>query len=298
MTSGNNHFKGKLLIGLKRHLKTLRPIYNLFKNKWYQLRYQKILTKLLGYKYKPNHNNIQIALTFDCNLKCINCDMSAGLASSRDYMSIQQIGKFVEESIEKKRKWNIIAILGGEPALHARIFEVVDLIFNYKKKYSPNTRIQFFSNGFGTKVVNVLKKLPNEIEIINSNKVSPIQSNFTFFNMAPIDSEICRGVDYGNACSFVEVCGIGLTKYGYYSCIVSGGIDRVFGFDIGRKTLPSVDDMMVDQSKLLCKYCGHFMTKLSCFSVNDKLKIEKMVSRSWREVYDMYGKMNPPLSDY
>ena len=289
----------ELLIKFKRRLKALMPKqYIFFKKNWYHLRYREMLTKLLGYKYRPNHNNIQIAVTFECNLGCINCDMSAGLAPSKDRMSLQQIIKFVNESIEKKRKWNIIAILGGEPAIHPQIFEIVNLILNYKKEHSPNTKIQFFTNGFNTKVKEVIKRLPTEIDVLNSDKVSAVQSDFTFFNMAPIDYKICRGINYSNACMATEGCGIGLTKYGYYPCIVAGGIDKVFGFDIGRKALPPIEDPMTDQSKVLCRYCGHLMFYLNCFLQEDKQKIKRKISRSWEEAYNLYKKNITHLSDY
>jgi hypothetical protein len=40
-----------------------------------------------------------------------------------------------------------------------------------------------------------------------------------------------------------------------------GAIDRVFGFNVGRKSFPKKDDSMRDQMDLLCRYCGSFLYK-------------------------------------
>lgn len=40
-----------------------------------------------------------------------------------------------------------------------------------------------------------------------------------------------------NGCWVASYCGTGLTPYGYYPCAVAGGIDRVMGFNIGRKQI-------------------------------------------------------------
>ena len=58
------------------------------------------------------------------------------------------------------------------------------------------------------------------------------------FNAAPVDSEEYMGVVYANACEVTEVAGVGLARFGYYPCAVAAGIDRVFGLDIGRRSLP------------------------------------------------------------
>ncbi|PIP37221.1 MAG: hypothetical protein COX19_17245 [Desulfobacterales bacterium CG23_combo_of_CG06-09_8_20_14_all_51_8] len=60
-------------------------------------------------------------------------------------------------------------------------------------------------------------------------------------------------------------------------CAVAGGIDRIFGFNIGRKTLPPPDDTLIDQMKVFCPLCGH-----SGFAW--PVKKTKM-SPTWRQAY-------------
>jgi hypothetical protein len=114
------------------------------------------------------------------------------------------------------------------------------------------------TNGFGHAVKGALSKIPAGIEIENSFKDSPIQKQFRYFNVAPVDLIEYKNLDFSNGCSITSDCGIGLTKHGYYPCAIAGGIDRVFGFDIGKKRLPAKKDSMQEQLRTFCKYCGHF----------------------------------------
>ena len=110
------------------------------------------------------------------------------------------------------------------------------------------------------------------------------------FNVAPKDCKLYKYADYSNGCYITSVCGIGLTPYGYYPCAIAGGIDRVFGFDIGRKKIPSDGDSMKDQMKIFCKLCGHFRYALP---VN-----KEVISPTWRKAYEEYKKRKPKLSLY
>jgi hypothetical protein len=84
-----------------------------------------------------------------------------------------------------------------------------------------------------------------------------------------------------------------IAPYGYYCCALAGSIDRVFGFDIGRKELPSINDTMADQLQVFCELCGYF------FSGNYFHKYtSEIISPSWKEAYKNYNKMKPSLSLY
>ena len=258
------------------------------------IRTKKWITRILGPKHKPDHNRIEIALTYDCNINCFNCVLSCRQAPSNGHMNmtVQQIKKFIKESKEQNRKWKHIRVLGGEPTLHPNIFEILDLLVKYKKNFSPNTKVVLVTNGFGPKVNNILSKIPDKISIENSRKSSSTQSHFVSINIAPTDLKEYKDVDYSNACWVTNVCGLGLNKYGYYPCSAAAGIDRVFGFDIGRKKLPSADDSMIDQFQLLCKYCGYFK------HFNKIIGAKEEMSSSWKQAYEKYKRKEPVLSLY
>ncbi|MFC1646052.1 hypothetical protein ACFL2Y_02610 [Candidatus Omnitrophota bacterium] len=129
----------------------------------------------------------------------------------------------------------------------------------------------------------ILIKIPDEIEIYNSFKKSPFQL-FSPFNNAPQDRKNYKNGQYENGCINLT-CGLGLSPYGYYCCGNAGGIDRIFGFNMGRKSIPSDTDRMIDQIQAFCKLCGIF----SCYRLTKK---ERM-SPSWKKVYASY-KINKP----
>lgn len=245
--------------------------------------------KLFGIKYARSLRRIEIDLTYDCQLKCFNCNRSCRQAPSEERMSIEQINKFIKESIYNNIKWERIRLIGGEPARHPDIFEIMNLVLGYKLSFSPKTAVHLVTNGYGKRVRNVLAKTPKGIEIFNSLKRSPLQL-FSSFNLAPLDYYKYQNSDYTHGCVNYAKCGIGLSLYGYYSCGNAAGIDRVFGFDVGRKKIPGDDDAMVDHLHLFCKLCGVF--------TSFKLCKKERISATWKKAYAKYIANKPKLTLY
>jgi len=270
--------------------------YNQFKDdRFYNdswIRAQKLPTKLLGPRYRRSRSSIELDITYRCNLKCFNCNRSCRQAPSTEQMNVEQIQMFIKESKEKNVNWETIRILGGEPTLHPDLLEILSLLIEYKKHSSAGVRIVLCTNGHGSKVANVLSKIPTDIVIENSMKTSD-ENGFSQFNKAPRDSILYKNADFSNGCFIIVGCGPGLTPYGYYCCAVAGSIDRVFGFDIGRKELPSADDDMVDQLRVFCELCGHYRRR----SWTTRTTSEVM-SPTWKEAYIKYKRVRPSLSLY
>jgi len=76
------------------------------------------------------------------------------------------IEAFIRESVEKKAEWKRIRILGGEPTLHSHIFDIIELLEDYRSVHNPDVRIVLCTNYFGRKVHEVLEKLPGGIDRI------------------------------------------------------------------------------------------------------------------------------------
>ena len=89
----------------------------------------------------------------------------------------------------------------------------------------------------------------------------------------------------------MNACGMGMTPSGYYLCAMAGGIDRVFGFDIARKKMPLPGDPMLDQSTVICQYCGRFR------GMGGWVKKE-IISPSWQKALKEYKTKKPTLSSY
>lgn len=263
---------------------------NIRKYRWLSyLRVQKI-TRVLGPQYKRSRKFIEIDITYACNLKCFNCNRSCTQAPSQEYMTVAQIRHFLNESISANICWECIRILGGEPTLHPDFLEIIDMIRSWKLNYAPEARVEVATNGYGRRVREVLSLIPEDVSIIDSHKDNRRQE-FDAFNIAPSDLAIYRYADFRNGCIITEVCGIGLTPYGWYPCAIAGAIDRVFGFDIGCNKLPSKDDDMYEQLEKFCSLCGHFDRRLpkAC---------KPAMSKTWKTAYQNYRKHKPVLSLY
>jgi hypothetical protein len=215
-------------------------------------------TALLGPRWRRKGNIAEIDITYSCNLKCYNCNRSCEQDPSNDGMSVGQVRQFVEESRANRIEWRHIRLLGGEPTTHPQFMEILNLVLDYREKYSPKTRVILVTNGHGERVNRILSLLPPSVEVENSAKITKVQTAFSTFNVAPMDLKEYAGADFSNACSAVSVCGMGVTPYGYYPCAVAGAIDRTFGLNLGRKELPKPGDTMKEELRTFCALCGQF----------------------------------------
>jgi len=239
--------------------------------------------------YEPNKKILHIDIVSFCNLNCYNCNRAIEEAPSNEFMSLNQIKKFVKESLKEKKQWEKIVLVGGEPTLHPYFFEVLKEIKKYKD-WNPGCRIRLDTNGYGKKVNEILKQIPSWIEIRNSKKTSNKQPHQSY-NLAPIDFKKHKKANFSNGCIVTEKCGVGLTPRGFYPCGPGGTVDRVFGFNLGIKNLNKVTKKRLrKQMKTLCKYCGHFKGP-------DLPKKEK-ISTSWKKAYNDYKKNKPKHSLY
>ncbi|WP_372680805.1 radical SAM protein [Desulfosarcina sp.] len=221
------------------------------------VRAQACVAKRFGRQFHPSREYIEIDITYKCNLKCINCNRSCTQAPSDLEMPVADVAMFISQSVAKGIAWKRIRMLGGEPTLHSRIFDIVDLLINYRKRYNPSVNLVMGTNFFGDHVHRVLEKLPDAITLKSTLKRSRVNL-FKPFNVAPVDTRFNRFSDYTCGCRIIKTCGLGLTPSGYYMCAVAGGIDRIFGYHLGRKALPDDADTLSDQMSAFCRLCGHF----------------------------------------
>ena len=267
---------------------------------------------------QPDITRLEIEITTFCNLGCYSCDRSCRQAPSDEQMTLEQIRRFLDDSLRTGKRWNRIRILGGEPTLHPDIIEICDMLFDYKRRHSPHTGVQIVTNDYGDRVRKMLRTITERYDEVvdydraispvrqdvsciddSQPKTSPVNSWFNTYNIAPIDDPACQALemsgdlDYSAGCGIPRVCGIGLTRYGYYGCGAGASVDRVLGWDIGIKDIAMLNvDSVRQQFSILCRYCGHFKPP-SCArgTVRD-------MSESWVAAYKKYKKKRPPLSLY
>jgi len=275
---------GSLQAQRDRHLKTPSrhrniTIKRLFLDAYQFARAQSFVSKRFGRQYLPSRVYAEIDITYKCNLKCINCNRSCSQAPSNIEMPVADIETFIGQSIEKEIEWKRIRVLGGEPALHSRIFDIIDLLINYKNEHNPAVRLVLGTNFFGDQVHRVLEKLPETINIKSTLKSSRMNL-FKPFNVAAVDSRFNRFSDFACGCRIIEECGLGFTPSGYYMCAVAGGIDRIFRYNLGRNKVPDESDSMSDQMSAFCGLCGHFGFQWPTRRIQQ--------SKTWRLAYRRY----------
>ena len=254
-----------------------------------------MLKKNTGLPYFIHKNKIEIEITTKCNMKCYHCDRSCRQAPSDECMSVEQIKHFIDESAQAGKKWPFIVIIGGEPTLHRHIYEICNLLIEYKQVYSPNTKITISTNGFSKETGDILKNLPDIIHQENSNKTSSKNSRFFSFNVAPVDLKKYMNdkIDFSRACPAASTAGTALSRYGYYSCGAAAGIDRVLGLDIGIKNISEIsEEAYRKQLKILCRYCGLFK------SASEEVYNLKDISPAWQKIYSDYRANQPVLNLY
>jgi len=252
--------------------------------------FTKRATKLFGYRYKRDPGQVNILLTNRCHRECIDCSQFCTQAPSRDKLSIEQIQKFFRQSIENDKKWKVIRITGGEATLDDDLPQVFLEIKKYLR-FSPKTRVELLSNGYGYLVKERLKKTPNWVKIINTNKSSSFHPYFLRMTVAPADLKGYQNADFQAGCYGLRSCALTITKNGYYPCAVSSGIDRIFGFNLGRKNLPSDGDSMREILAKTCRFCGLYV-------FSDTKTKPGHCSKSWEKALASYKKKKPPLDDF
>ncbi|MEF9476115.1 MAG: hypothetical protein L0958_05435 [Candidatus Mariimomonas ferrooxydans] len=165
-----------------------------------------------------------------------------------------------------------------------------------KKVHAPQVSLVLFTNGCHEKRLSrLLEDLP-DIKVVNSDKNEREPLHHIDFQRTPGEDPLYAFADFRLGCSMIERCGTTLTPYGYYPCPLAGSIDRVFGFDCGRKVLPEEGDRITDVLEKICPFCGFF----DYFSYLKRAKpfegvADEPCSKKWADGYAQYRKEPPRL---
>ena len=224
---------------------------------WQVIRCQRFVVAHLGRPYRRSRRFVEIDITYRCNLRCPNCNRSCTQAPAATDMAVSRLADFLDASAAAGARWERIRLLGGEPTLHPDLPAIFELLEAYRIQHNPRLRLVLCTNGRGARVRQALSHLPPAVVIKNTYK-SARPRLFRPFNRAPRDLRRYALADFTCGCRILEDCGLGVTPQGYYPCAVAGGIDRVFGFGLGRQTLPPNEDEMTDLLERFCPFCGLF----------------------------------------
>jgi hypothetical protein len=244
--------------------------------------------------FRPDFERIEIDLTYDCNLKCFGCNRSCAQMPTTEQIELQDIERFISDSIKVGKKWKQINVLGGEPTLHKNFENIVGLLQQYADVYSQDTVIQVVSNGVlesSRKMCeNVKTKFKNVVIDYGSYKTNNKVEYFSSFNDAPIDDVKYENADFTKACWVTNYCGIGLASRGYYACALCGGIDRVLNEFNGVKSFAELsEEKLKEHYNKFCRLCGNFKA-YALHNGNyiphcEKEPFKNIISETWRKIY-------------
>src|SRR6185295_6961676 len=140
--------------------KKIRRIRARLMGKYGRWRIRRPVTAILGPQFRRSPDRLELDITYACNLHCFNCNRSCEQARTNEHMSVDQVRHFLAESRDRRQKWSMIRVIGGEPTIHPQFLEIVGLLAEYCRNDSPRTRIVVCTNGFGDKVQRILAMLP------------------------------------------------------------------------------------------------------------------------------------------
>jgi hypothetical protein len=271
---------------LRRRLRAMIPpaalrVLIVARGWWSWIRVQAPIVRILGREFRRSRTLVEIDVTWACNLRCFNCNRSCEQAPTGERVTVEQVIRFVNDSIARGLTWKRVRVLGGEPTLHPELLEILEVLRDWRRRHAPDTRIELVTNGHGSRVREVLTTIPGDIFVENTAKEGREQPFFAF-NVAPVDLPLYRNADYRSGCGVTTNCGIGLTPRGWYPCAVAGGIDRIFEFGLGRDGVPETEDDMLAELETFCRVCGLFDRRVL------PPVLEPVSSPTWSAAYGRY----------
>ena len=217
---------------------------------------------------------LEINVTDDCNLSCSHCNRCCGVAPSRDYMPVSDIEKMCSEVDHMKR----ICISGGEPMLHPYICDIVGII----KDADIADEILLLTNG--TVCADIHARLVAEYGItgLNSGKDTKPPEHTLLMTVSPADLNLFGAKGLFD-CDILKRCGLGYSTDGYYPCVLSAAIGRVFGIPGVHNWRDFSNDSYIELLNATCRHCGYYLTS-KCNTILPEFKYPpEMMTVSWRD---------------
>jgi len=240
---------------------------------------------------------IELELTLRCNNACPTCNRHCNVYDPfiDSPMSAEQIERFIKQVEDRKKVWNILAVVGGEPTTHPAFAETVRSLWDRLVCPGLVHTLQIWTN---TKIPIDLGDLPTvvlgeddvsvpdgKIHIVVADHTAKI--HYQAF-LAPKDTGQVRG-----PCEPLGVCGFVLNAYGYWPCGPGSAIARLFGwYEYAKQELPDSAEDWGDLEQL-CELCQHAtMTKIP-LAASWKDNARREISPTYRKAIRNRDKLPP-----
>jgi len=240
--------------------------------------------------FEPNLEYLEVALTYLCNVACANCCALSPQAPPKDRktedMNLDDITRFIHETVQANYRWSWVKLHGGEPTLHPQYKEIVTALAAWRNASSPGTRLSVVSNGRSPELVRfamehgftdlVSVKIGTNAAPDDKGKLVPLP--YVPVNKSPKD----LGVPAPSGCYIAQDCGIALNKQGFWPCAPAAAAARVFGYDAPVK---HVQDITAERLKTLYSHCDHCGFALE----GEPRVVDQVYSPTWKSLIDRYN---------
>jgi hypothetical protein len=242
---------------------------------------------------KTNLRFINLGITHQCNLSCYSCNRYIDSAPSDDMMTLEQITRFVDESLACKWPWLEVVVYGGEPTIHPDYLAICHEVLRLKAG-TPGMTAKVVSNGMGRRVNEMLARTPPGFVMPTSRDLKKTAKSIDGKSVIPefgnvLQAPCDRITDTILDCQIHATCGLELTPYGFLPCACGGA--RVMGLDVYFKRLKDItQEACKKRLETLCAICGRNL------NYEVKLKDDMEPSEFWRRALAEYA-VNPPKLD-
>jgi hypothetical protein len=230
--------------------------------------------------YIPRVPHLKANITYRCDRKCPNCNRATRLIvpSFEEDLAPDTFRKMLEECVGAGKTWTRITLTGGEPTMHPKFNEFVDILMEYKRKHLPKLNAGTYTYHHPVhfhKIEEALKKYPDFV-VFDTSKDKPRIHMWASLKAPMDDKKFKEGHDYGGCGLGARLCGLGWDQSGFYCCPVGANIARVFRLDVAVKRIGDLSvDKLTAQYKHLCSRCGDYVPYRANHSEKD------ILSPSW-----------------
>lgn len=215
------------------------------------------------------HESVDLNITYRCNLKCNNCDRCCYIEHPYPDITLERVREFCGQLPEKILS---VVVVGGEPTLHPRLHEILDILI------ATGKQIVVYTNGLipflhGT-VERYGQKTPRrEQDIFFSHQVAPVDINGELYWTKP-----CYVSDY---------CGWGYDFEGWFPCGCGAMISKIFDLNVSVATFEQMTpEAIKKQRNAICRYCGYYLKRDANSGPDSHGK--QITSPSWEKALKKY----------
>ena len=232
----------------------------------------------------PNMGILEIAITYECNVRCANCcSLSTQAPTGRaDEMPVETIERFIAESIETAFPWRYIKLYGGQPTMHTRFMDICRLLAAYQDNHRPEVGLGVVTNGSDQEKIRASEELGfarwESVKVKTNADANGNPIPYITTNRSPKDV----GLESSRGCWVPVECGICMTNDGFWACSPIAAASRVFGYESAARHVGDITSEDLIAQYHHCDHCGYG-------TPNEPRAVEQVTSETWQKKLDDYN---------